>query len=308
MKGEAHKKITAKVIGIYTNHSNSRFAALLKKHQREVIKGSRDADYYPAGDRMRNWHFYRENNNHLLQPTRIAGISIHPTSEKILNKRISQLEHQVQKLNTVRSDLLREMAVVNIMERAGRTLHHIQDMSTPSHVTPIYHGPDIFNQVDDAFSIKDHFEEYTCKKIKPILKSISITADEFDETLERGDRSLSDIYVQAGEESLEYIFNNPNSHLAGKVDGIPDNIPLTMFWQRHSQTPDNGKIDGFGTFGPLGDHFGNADAGIDVDGDEYTFEDAAFRNLSTHLIRKMVVDSLRGLSVLERYLHGAPLP
>lgn len=84
------------------------------------------------------------------------------TSENILNKRIKEFEELVEKNSFKRYN------------KFGRILHHIQDMSTPSHVLPIYHGPK-FPLYLSPKKIEDYFETFMCKNNDNItLKNVHI--------------------------------------------------------------------------------------------------------------------------------------
>jgi len=309
MKAKAHKKITQKVLEIFKQYCQGNFVKKLEKYGAEIVDGSVDADKFPIFERATNWHFYKENNK--LKPTKVGPVMVHPTSDHILNKRVSQLEECITAAREADTPATRDDALEEAFELVGRALHHIQDMSTPTHITPIYHGPDFpFNQVDDALIISDHFENYSSdgELMNRVLDSISITEEEFEYLRSGARASFIDTYVDAAKESLSYIFeNDAENYMEGMVDGKPAQLPFSMFWQRHQQTPADGRIKGFGSFGPLEKMFDEPGEPIEVEGKTYRVLPQALEDFCTVLMNKMVRDSLRALFVAETMMKGVDL-
>ncbi|MDT8376247.1 MAG: hypothetical protein RQ867_05830 [Mariprofundaceae bacterium] len=309
MKPEAHREITAKAVDIFTTRSRSGFGQKLSTYADDVAKGSVEADRFPVFDRATNWHFYRENK--LLKATRFWGLfMVHPTSDHILGKRVKSLSQHIQQAESAPTPDKKDRALRRAFELAGRALHHIQDMSTPSHITPIYHGPDLpFNQIPGAWSVTDHYEEFTAGKtvMRSGLGKVTVSEDEIDRIRSRAAGiSLTGLYEEAAKRSLDIIFNDPaSSFIDCTVNGKPSRIPLTMFWQKHSQSPDGGRVAGFGSFGPLEKVFDNPGRNIrDGDGNSYSFEADTLEKFCEQLFRKMVQDSLLGLFVVEKMMQS----
>jgi len=308
MKGKAHKQITRKAVEVFTEHQQSDFGKLLKHYDGDVVEGSVEADLFPILDRMKNWHFYRENDH--LQPMDSVLGTVYPTSDHILAKRIAQLKECIVKANGTTSAYKKDNALEDLFEFTGRALHHIQDMSTPSHVTPIYHGPDFpFDQVENALIVKDHYEDFSAKKeiLMPLVDAVTVSKDEFDIIAAGvGGSTLLDIYEEAAQSSLSIIFEDYSSNfIEGKINGQITEIPLSLFWQKNDASQDRGRIKGFGSFGPLSLCF--ADPGITVlddDGNSYSVETAALKALYDRLLNKMIRDSLCGLFVVEKMMAG----
>ena len=309
MKAKAHKKITNKVLSIFQQYSKGSFHSKLEKYGKEIVEGSVEADIFPIFERATNWHFYQENNT--LKPTKVGPVMVYPTSEHILNKRVSQLEAYITTAREPDTPGTRDDALEEAFELVGRVLHHIQDMSTPTHITPIYHGPDFpFNQVDDALIISDHFESYSSdgELMNRVLDNISISTDEFEQLRSEAKSSFMDTYVDAAQESLSFLFESDAEHfMAGLVDGKPEQIPFSMFWQRHQQNSADGRIKGFGSFGPLEKMFDEPGHPIEVDGKTYRVLPQALEDFCSVLMNKMVRDSLRALFVAETMLKGVDL-
>ncbi|MDX8403581.1 MAG: hypothetical protein R8K54_04145 [Mariprofundaceae bacterium] len=306
MKAKAHKKITAKVVDIFKQHRQSSFGEKLDTYGGDIVEGSVEADIFPIFERATNWHFYKE--NELLKATKIGLVMVHPTSDYILGKRINQLHDHISNAKNATSSYVKDNELEDAFELTGRALHHIQDMSTPSHITPIYHGPDFpFNQVDGALIVPDHFENFSAERkvIIPLLEAIDISKNEFDQIENEADISLSGLYDDAAKRSLNSLFDDPASNfIEGVVNDNPSPVPLSMFWQKHSLNPAGGKIAGFGSFGPLEKAFDNPDEVVlDDDGNSYHFQTNALENFCSLLLNKMVRDSIRGLFIVEKMMQ-----
>lgn len=302
MKAKAHKKITQAAIKIFTQQRQSDFTQMLHKYGDEIADGSVEADIFPIFERATNWHFYRANDT--LKITEIAGIKVYPTSDHILKKRISQLAICVTQIEDESNKHVIHERFEDAFELVGRALHHIQDMSTPSHVSAIYHGPDFpFNQVDGALIIPDHFESFSAQNhvLSSILENVHVSNKELAQLQKEASASFLDTYNSAAKNTLQFLFDDANtSFIEGTIDGQTANIPLSMFWQQFHQHDAKGKIKGFGSFGPLAKCFDNPEQSIVVDGQTYQVTSNALIALCSILINKMIRDSLRALFVAEK--------
>lgn len=98
----------------------------------DILAGTEEEDKSPGWSRLRNWHFWaplnekRDGSWHL----------VHANSRPRLFALLKELAQTSQ-------------ASPGYGQLAGRILHHIQDMSTPSHAVGIFHGG----------PIKDPYEE-----------------------------------------------------------------------------------------------------------------------------------------------------
>ncbi len=300
MKAKAHKIITTKVLSIFKQHTQGVFHKRVEKFSSDIVDGSVEADIFPIFERATNWHFYHENST--LAATKIGPVTVYPTSDHILSKRVEQLHGYIAKAKDATSTAKREDALEEAFELVGRALHHIQDMSTPSHITPIYHGPDFpFNQVEDALIISDDFENYTADQalLSRLLNQVTISKDEFEQLRTQAKTSLMDSYEDAAQTSLFTLFGDNAAGISGMIDGKASQIPCSMFWQRHAQSPADGKIKGFGSFGPLAEAFAEPGKAITVDGKSYQIAESALEAFCSTLINKMVRDSIRALFVVE---------
>ena len=221
MKTTTHKTITKLAIELCKDKLSNE----ILENCYNIIQGSEDEDATQIIKRAINWHFYRDNDRSSPIPKKVR-ILFTPTSKKILKERIDTM-------------------ILNSNDKAikynmlGRVLHHIQDMSTPSHVMPIYHGPKFPFKLSLGM-IDDHFESFMerndCKiSTKGILELPSID----------GINRLEQIYKDAADDMLKNIL---------KIDEPIENRPYTMFWKHYTEE-EYKKIKGFGMYGDCHEYF-----------------------------------------------------
>jgi hypothetical protein len=190
-----------------------------------IIQGADDEDTTEPVNRATNWHFYRAKNSTIPKRTRLL---FKTTSEDILNKRIDSMSD---------SDTNSE-AFYNYL---GRIIHHIQDMSTPSHVMPIYHGPKVPLKLGWGM-IDDHFESFMEKN------DSQISAEDVDTPISIDDiKDYEDIYKKAADDMLQNIL---------KVEEVIADRPYSLFW-KHCTEEEYSKVKGFGVYGKCHDYFHN---------------------------------------------------
>jgi len=294
MKPTDHKRITRRAIEIFCHRQPGPFADLLSHHCEQIVDGSRDADTRPLHVRATNWHFYRANGHlkpietHLLW----VPITIYPTSDHILRLRIEELSNEVEK--GISHDLF------NLV---GRILHHTQDMSTPAHVVPVYHGMDILDLVPDDLNVRDSFEDYAEEHSPDLLAALDIDAIHFDE-LAYSPPDLFANYEQAAQRTLRLLFDAPEARFPAMVDGKRRTLDWSMFWQQWREGRDDAASrHGFGRYGPLGAHFGDTD--IEQGGKHYQIDSQVYRAELGLLLGKMVEDSIRALAGVRDLLADA---
>ncbi|RMH60290.1 MAG: hypothetical protein D6678_06165 [Zetaproteobacteria bacterium] len=285
MKPRDHQRITRRAIEIFTAWRNDSFSRLLLQHQEEIVEGSKDADTRPLHVRSTNWHFYKANDalrpieTHLLW----VPITVYPTSDHILRLRIEALRKECAK--GVSDDLF------NLV---GRILHHTQDMSTPAHVVPVYHGMDILNLVPDALNVRDSFEEYSERHSVSELATLNIGAEDFA-ALTTDPPHLLDNYNQAAQRTLHLLFNEPAMRFTAHVNGQLQQLDWSIFWQPwDAQLEDEASRHGFGQYGPLGPHFGETE--VNCNGTHYQLAREIQVALHRKLLGKMLADSARALA------------
>lgn len=296
MKAADHKTISVAAINQLNQLEVTSASVFFGRNINSITDASEDVD--SAGySRATNWHFYNDNCQHTIKSKNDFGffdnIKLHKTSEFILQKRDVQLGKAID-----------EKDIDKICEYIGRILHHIQDMSTPSHVVPVYHG----------IIIKDKFESYLNDYLQsekdPDSDIFSIQAGEFN-ALEKS--KMFSIYKESAEDSLQYLYSNANT-CNMTVGGEEQQLGWSYFWLRHEDNlpgayPIEGDdtnyasedFDGFGKFGPLGKHFGELDQ-FTKNTTTYQIKQEEYNKLCQYLVHKMTLESIRALKSLEERL------
>jgi len=286
MKPGDHQKITRKAAEIFLRHDQSDFSTLLQRYIDDLIEGSRDADTKPLHIRSTNWHFYRAND--LLQPIhiRILGLmplTIYPTSDHILKLRIGELQKECRKGP---SD--------DLFNLVGRILHHTQDMSTPAHVVPVYHGLDVLDLVEDAINVRDSFEDHSETISEQTLADMDISHARFN-AIVANPCDLFSNYDTAARRSLALLYEGATSTFSARLNGEDTTLPWSLFWQPWTAgLHDDASLHGFGQYGILGKHFGQTD--IHVNGDHFHIPADVYDTFYRQQIGKMLEDSIRALA------------
>lgn len=213
MKPEAHKHIAKEVL--ISTRLNLNFS---DKEIKWIIRGTSLEDWWSLRQRARNWHFYRSNDFINEKEKFLLGKS-YTTSEKRVDK-------LVLKLKKSRAGKKKRYIIL------GRIIHHIQDMSTPSHVVPIYHGP----------GKEDVYETYMMKHIKDDLSII----DNITTVIET--ESYRSIYEKFAKLTLSHLENE-----LVPLRSWTSDIKYEKIWIPFPQT--QGKYIGFGDFGEYGNCF-----------------------------------------------------
>lgn len=291
MKQKDHERLTARAIELYGEHFPGEFATRLAERAKEIITGSAEADVAPAFDRVTNWHFYPENPT--LRPRLhfhwgFVPLSVTPTSDVILGKRLEELQGHLTWTESNRfGDLV------------GRVLHHIQDMSTPSHVVPVYHG----------FSPEDAFETYSKERSDKVIPGIKASASDLLTLNDDTRATVETLYHDAAKATLAYLYDSQDAAFTVTVDDEEREGDWGLFWRRFGDGPVDGeypplaRFPGFGRFGPLGHDFGDPD--ITRNGNTYAVPTEAYEKLHDWVLHKQVVDSLRALRALQRMWEAA---
>jgi hypothetical protein len=177
MKLKSHQKITELALEL----CEDKMPEEILKYRKNIIAGSYKEDTTNLILRALHWHFYRENNSPI--PQKVKKI-FNPTSEIIFQKRVKEFEKE--------KDLKKKYEIL------GRIIHHIQDMTTPAHVLPIYHGPSLPYKFRIAF-VEDYFENFLEKNVD----KINFTCDELE--IKEISNSFFDLYHRAAEKTLTKV-------------------------------------------------------------------------------------------------------
>lgn len=277
MKAEDHGLITAKAVELYAGCADSAMARAAQRHRRRVEQGARDEDVTPIFRRMTNWHFFRENT--LLAPRKNMFCTVHPTSEAVFAWHVAAL----RRLPPLSEDA---------WPRLGRIIHHIQDMSTPAHVTPVYHD----------MRIQDSFERHASPRVPQALRDMMCPADMAAVLRARAAMSLEELYEDAARRTLARLFQGPG--WTASVNGRPETATWDWFWERHHvRTPystgdAHTSFPGFGRYGTPGLRFG--DTAFQAGADELHIPESVYRELLAVVVEKAVFDTMAALAIVDR--------
>jgi len=211
MHPKAHQALTRFTLTAFA----SSLPEVIKSHAKEIIYGTRVEDHWWEPSRAMNWHFYRREGSPI--PERTRWLKMRPTSEHIFAA-------HVEKMQRYGIDDPRRYRYL------GRILHHIQDMSTPSHVRPVYHDP----------FVHDYFESFMVDmlpNLEPLIPSTDATPED----------DLMSIYKVAAEATLRFM---ETYTVLATVNGRAEAFPLSVFWEDYTVNEDQ-KRPGFGQFGRL---------------------------------------------------------
>lgn len=277
MKGSDHKAITSKAIEIICANSPSSLATKIADHHRAISNASQDEDTSPIFTRLTNWHFYKANK--YLQPRHYSAgrlhtpIPINPTSEIIYS-------HWVKQLGIAKKAAHND----EFCDALGRILHHVQDMSTPSHVVPVYHD----------LSVKDSYEDWLHERRNALLAGIIFSSSEIESLINSATTDYYKIYGDAATSTLELLA----CEFSLICNGVNIKNKWSLFWESFS--PQSATVDtndekyGFGSFGPLGDFFGNVGP-VNRQGMTYQIEQRVYDELLETLLKKAMKDSIQVL-------------
>lgn len=282
MKPQDHVKITRKAIEIYHRYAQSDFSQLLFENSSKVERGSDLEDLFPLHARISNWHFFKQNT--ILRPTTVYYLPIIPTSEVVLQRRIDKLKSVLELDSPAR-----------IGKLIGRVLHHIQDMSTPAHVVPVYHGLKQHDSFEDYSYLKGKHDRAALE-----LQTIDISAQEYAVIHSECNNDIMSIYTAAAHETLRHLYDDPTG-VFRLADGTAAGWDL--FWIRYSddmtdcKIRPNTSVPGFGCYGQLGEDYGNTT--VDLDGVRHEIDPEEYKGLHRWVLRKQIIDSLKTLLAID---------
>ncbi len=289
MKALDHTRITAEAIRQFIKYSQGPVAPMLLQYSSLVQAGSEDTDQSPLYTRATNWHFYKRNLDQdiIREPvwSYMEPLTFHLSSEHILLKRYEQLREETTK-----------KATRDACNLTGRILHHIQDMSIPAHVVPIFHG----QLVEDSFEIYLR-EHYFANESK--ISEISNTLNPDSSTIiPKAETTILHLYEEAAETTLGTL-KIENSSCKCEMNGTQLNLPWSYFWSdrktnHNGSHPSECNLGGFGIFGPLGKNFGKTET-INAGGNSYLIEQTTYDNFCQQQVKSMLENSIKALFILE---------
>lgn len=252
-----------------------------------------------------NWHFYNNRGavgDHALVPG-------HRTSERRYRSLLEKLDKYIKKC----SEKPGRHSLEDVIEATGRIMHHVQDMSTPSHTIPVYHGPGLADHYESAIEsyagrLKIRVKEGKIATNEDDRLFIDISRDEIAAAIARtldsdqGERPLLGLYESSAQATLAIIRQESVDLLC---DGRRQACPLCQFWREHPADGGEGESfwvkilsEGFGCYGPLGNTFGKASFSVGTAFYEGIPEE--YLRLYKTFIKKAAIESLVVLEFVAR--------
>lgn len=286
MKIKDHMDITDYAVDLYWMFSTTQLADTLKNNINTIKEGTKSVSSRRSWQRTRTWHFF--NNENRFKPWRLKLFgafiyTVYPTPEQSLRGYVQELRRDISDGITNNSFYL-----------IGKILHLVQDMSSPANVVPIYH----------SYKRSDSFEIRLNSKMALYLSNFHFNQDRFNKVCECGNGSdcIETVYQDAALRTLERI-QKSNSEFKIEVDGETRNAGWDLFWSRRERAGSGycnlkrNLINGFGSYGPLGRHFGQER--VEVSSRKYVIRKDIYDNLCNYIVNKSIEDSLRVLVCID---------
>ena len=254
MKPKTHKTITRCAF----EYLDTKLSRKMLEHKEEIIQGSEDEDIKDLILRGTNWHFFRSNK----KIPHVKYLFCKLTSEDIFLKRIQKMEQEYY----IRYNF------------AGRVLHHIQDMCTPSHVIPVYHGPKF-----------------------PVYLQKGMIEDNFENFIERHDHRISATLLESppsieGLASLEQLYKETAHTMLHNILQVETNKPYDRFWRYHSDQEFD-KIKGFGVYGEFEKYF--KEGAIPID-DSVDISMLNLLEIQDRVLKEAIIATCKGLLLIDK--------
>jgi len=293
MKPGDHRKITDYTISNFSNEFSGTFKDLITEEKDHILNGSEYEDMFFHGmglKRLFNWHFYSSEESEYLNYFKLFGlVKISPSSRDIMKFHSANFKDHVAK-KTEKKKLLVLL---------GRILHHIQDMSTPSHVIPVYHSVSFMPKTFEP--TPDMFEEFSHKNIDSFLLKLG---DVKIHSYCNDYNCFTEIYHEAAESTLEYL-ESDESFLTAEVDGDKKQVSTELFWKKYVSTGSENKsvAAGFGEYGPFAHQFGEETIKGEYCCRQYVIKFNDYIEIYEYCLKKMVLDSIKCLKFAESIIH-----
>lgn len=299
MKVENHKNYTLAAVQIFEQYRNCKVGS--ERIAAALAESSEKEDNPLEMQRGSNWHFY--NNGGLISNNKLLhGIR---TSENRVTKLIDKITEEI----VVFAKEPSESNAENLLNKMGRLLHHIQDMSTPSHVVPVYHGLSIKDQYEDYGSLlanKMNLVYCTENLAKDVGRwAVTINANDIYKALDlqasKEDKWFYNLYVDAAERTLQFL---RDTKFVAHVDGVPQQFLWNAFYREFNDISEhvwseNNECKDFGSFGRMGNNFGKSC--FVSNGNIYEIDSSVYLSLYKNMYKKSVVESVAALDYLNRH-------
>ncbi len=323
MKAIDHKEITRYTIYKYVDLLSDTFKSILMEYKDCIINATdREDDWLKNKDRIFNWHFHENPQN--TNPDYFRKVfKFKLYSKDVYLEHAENFQNNLAGLPAASTSALLEneeqkaikKELKSLFIHVGGLLHHVQDMGTPSHVIPIFHGAPAPGAFRAAF---DQFETYSAKHLgdhlvhhESRLQMPKYIPDCFPED------TFWAIYTDAANETMQFL---RTARFTATVGGKAQEVSCDVFWREYDfvADPNQGcETAGFGQYGPLekcfgkenivnGGEKGTYDTGCDVviDGVQWNINFKDYREIYFQLIRNMIVNSLRCLRLVDKMISA----
>lgn len=302
MNAKDHIRITRHALRHYQNHLSADFKTILAtgSNESELVQGTDDEDNF-SFQRATNWHFYRrEDDNDYLQPFKgFFDVTYDPSSRSILTQHNTKFTDLIQKH---RDGMVEDYE--DFFNHLGRLIHHIQDMSTPSHVVPVFHGPEFFK---DFHWRKDNYEKFSKKNLHKYLNT-----EKPEEALlpavsypGHSDSGFIGFYDRSANNTLDFLKSDEAKFdMTMGTTRVPTSCDV--FWRPYdSETDPNRRKQnrGFGQYGPFEEFFSTGKT-LTIDGLECTIEFASYEHVFIKFVENAIADTLYCLMYADQCLTG----
>ena len=292
-----HYEYTELAVEIYQQYTKNKIKS--KIFGSNLSQGSLDEDKFNPFvlnfQRILNWHFF--NNKNSISNTRFPGIR---TSEKRVDRLIEKVIRSKTKYKEATTDEEKEDDLERLLDVTGRLIHHIQDMSTFSHVVPVYHGItpkdsyEVFGKkMIDKISLElgnETSENSLCIMISPT--EIKANNDEY-KGLDKA--YFFNIYQVAAKKTLR-VLNSDKHAFDLFINGEKGQLKWNGFWKEKSNTEVaectsiENRYDDFGSFGKLCNNFGNPF--FKANDNLYEVNHVEYMKIYKFLMKKSILDTI----------------
>jgi hypothetical protein len=287
--------ITSFAVDLYWMFSSSELADELKNNANHIKEGAKEVKNGALRCKARTMHYFNHKNRFKPKQITLFGLrpifTLYPTSEH-------SLRHYVQELRKDISDGV-SMSTYHLI---GKIMHLVQDMSSPANVIPVFHGP----------SGGDSFESRLNYRMGSYLSGFNYNQERFNLVTECsvGENCIENIYHGAAIRTREHI-TSPKSQFNIEIDGETRKVGWDLFWKGEEQmnsSPKRYKLNGFkgfGSYGPLGKHFGQEQ--VDIARNRYVVNSKIYDELCSFVVRKTIEDSLKILICVDNQIQRSRL-
>ena len=304
MKTEAHKKITEFTIHQFLDNMDGPFRTMLHPEKARIIDSTEAEDvWYRNPQRPFHWHFFHPQGvdipDHFNVIFRFTLFSKEALRRHIaaLNDNFSKLKALLRQTDEDKERFYRKHK--GLSRAIGGVLHHVQDMSTPSHVVPVFHGSPAPGDFEPAV---DTFEDFADANIsQQIMGRSSWFVGEADILDSSPAQSYEQLYESSAVETLEFL---KKTTVKATIDGS-DTVSMnsSIFWKPYDfeNDPQNGnETAGFGSYGPMEPFFNEKGGEGTIDGRRVKIEFEGFSHIYFQCLNEMIRNSYRCLKLISK--------